>query len=100
MRRARPVLAAAALLLVTGCTSDDSSGPGYVSGGEDGASPEAAAQVYADALASGDFADVSFVGGEDPAAVGEEYATIVNGLGELEPTVSVADVSERAGAET
>jgi cell division protein FtsI/penicillin-binding protein 2 len=100
MRRARPVLAAAALLLVTGCTSDDSSGPGDVSGGEDGASPEAAAQVYADALASGDFADVSFGDGDDPAAVGEEYATTVKGLGELEPTVSVADVSEQAGAET
>ncbi len=90
---------AVGLAALTGCTSDDSSGPGAPTGGEDGASPEAAAQVYADALASGDFADVSFADGGEPAAVGEEYAATVEGLGELTPTVSVADVAEKAGSD-
>ena len=38
--------------------------------------PDGAAQTMADALASGDFADVGF-SSADPAAVTEEYAAVV-----------------------
>ncbi|MEO6509777.1 MAG: penicillin-binding transpeptidase domain-containing protein [Nocardioides sp.] len=95
--RVRRVIVVGAVLVLTACTSQDSSSPGDPTGGADGASPQAAAQVYADALASGDFAEVSFADGGDPAAVAEEYAATVEGLGRLTPTVSVADVAEKDG---
>ncbi len=100
MRVRRILVVAAAGLLLTACTSDDSGGPDAPTGGADSGSPEAAAQAYADALASGDFADVAFADGGDPATVGEEYAAIVAGLGKLTPTVSVADVAEKEGTST
>jgi len=88
--RARRVLAHLAALSLLGtvmsaCT-DDSSGPG--GDGEPG-SAAAAAETLAAALAGGDFAAVAFAD-DDPAAVGEEYALTVEGLGKLTPTVTVA----------
>ena len=91
--RVRRFLLVGAALLLTACTSDESSGPGDPTAGADGGSPEAAAQELAGALVTGDFAGVAF-DGNDPAAVGEEYATTVEGLGDITPTVTVADVTE------
>ena len=97
MRR-RPVLVQLAGLFLaltglTACTGDDASRPPE-SG--DISSPDGAARTLADALASGDFADVGF-GSADPAAVTEEYAAVVEGLEDLTPTVTLADVSEPSG---
>ena len=71
-------------------------GPGAGSGSDSGTALEAAAGSLADALASGDFSAVGFTSA-DPQAVGEEYAATVEGLEDLEPTVTVADVSEPSG---
>jgi hypothetical protein len=83
-------LACAAL---TACTADDSANP---TGGADAPSAEGAAQDLAEALATGDFTDVGF-SSADPAAVGEEYAATVDGMQDLTPSVTLADVSEPSG---
>jgi cell division protein FtsI/penicillin-binding protein 2 len=94
----------AAACLVTGslvaCTSGDSadSGPGGGSGGDGSTALDAAATALGAALASGDFTAVGFTD-SDPAAVGEEYAKTVVGLGDLEPTVTLADLSQPSGDE-
>ena len=87
-----------ALSALVACTSDDSGDPGGGTGGgsDTGTAVEAAAGALADALASGDFTAVGFTT-TDPQAVGEEYAATVEGLEDLEPTVTVADVSEPSG---
>ena len=82
-----------ALTSLTACTGDEASTPPE-SG--DTSSPDAAAQTLADALVSGDFGDVAFTS-DDPAAVTDEYATVVEGLEDLTPTVTLADVSEPSG---
>ena len=82
-----------ALTSLAACTGDDSGTPPE-SG--DISSPDGAAQTLADALASGDFGDVGFTSA-DPAAVTEEYATVVEGLEDLTPTVTLADVSAPSG---
>ena len=82
-----------ALTSLTACTGDEASTPPE-SG--DTSSPDGAAQTLADALASGDFGDVGFTSA-DPAAVTDEYATVVEGLEDLTPTVTLADVSEPSG---
>ena len=79
-----------ALTSLTACSGDDARTPPQ-SG--DISSPDGAAQTLADALASGDFGDVGF-GSTEPTAVTEEYATIVEGLEDLTPTVILADLSE------
>src|SRR5829696_7704725 len=79
-----------ALMSLAACSGDDASTP---AGSGDTSSPDGAAQALAEALASGDFAPVGF-DSADPAAVTEEYATIVEGLEGLTPTVFLADVSE------
>ncbi len=77
------------------CTGDDSSTPPGIG---DVTTADGAAQALADGLASGEFADVAFAEA-DPAAVGEEYAKTIEGLGEVTPSVTVADVAEKADAD-
>ena len=83
---------------LTSCTAGDpdSSGPRRQRRNRPGTALEAAAGALADALASGDFSDVGFTDA-DPQAVGEEYAATVEGLEDLEPTVTVADVADPSG---
>ena len=78
----RTVLAAALLTLpLAGCSAvEEASGP----------DPADAAERLADGLASGDLSGVGFT--EEGA--GDAYAEVVEGLGEVEPTVAVEDVSE------
>ena len=99
-RRVLVQLAALSLALsaLVACTSDDSGDPrgGTGRGSNSGTPVEAAAGALADALASGDFTAVGFTSA-DPQAVGEEYAATVEGLEELVPSVTVADVSEPSG---
>ncbi|MGZ5405254.1 MAG: penicillin-binding transpeptidase domain-containing protein, partial [Nocardioides sp.] len=80
MRRTLPLCA---LLLLTSCSNplDPDSGP----------DPEPVATALAEGLASGDLTDVSFTG---DAAAAQDYDAIVEGMGEIAPTVSVAEVSE------
>ena len=47
-------------------------------------------------MESGDFAAVGF-SDTDAQTVGDEYAATVEGLEDLEPTVTVADVSDPSG---
>ena len=84
--------------VLTSCTSGDpdDSGPGDSGGTDEATALEAAAGALADALASGDFSDVAFTSA-DPQAVGEEYAATVEGLEDLEPTVTVAEVADASG---
>ncbi len=91
-RRARPwrsgwATGIALLLLVGGCTSDDPEDKG-----PELPSAEPTAQALAAGLASGDFSGVAVAAG-DPAVVGQEYADVVAGLGDLEPTVTLAGVA-------
>jgi cell division protein FtsI/penicillin-binding protein 2 len=93
------VVVSVVVSLVTACTSggDDPDATAGTGGGSDsGTALEAAAGALADALASGDFAPVGFTG-TDPRAVEEEYAATVEGLEDLEPTVTLADVAEPSG---
>src|SRR5215218_6198400 len=96
VRRVVATAASVAVALTTvACTGDDSSSPA----GEkpDTSAVQTSAATLAEGLATGDFAEVAFADGGDPAAVGEEYATTVEGLGELTPTVDVAGVEEKEG---
>jgi cell division protein FtsI/penicillin-binding protein 2 len=79
------------VLLLTGCTDalEEVSGP----------DPEPVAEALADGLAAGDLADVP-VAGDGAAAADKELAGIVEGMGELTPSVSVADVTEADGTAT
>jgi cell division protein FtsI/penicillin-binding protein 2 len=89
------LLAAVSLVLaaLTACTAGDSGEP---TGGDEAPSAEGAAQALADALTTGDFTDVGFTSAA-PAAVGEEYAVTVDGMQDLTPSVTLADVSEPSG---
>ncbi len=77
-----------ALLFLTACSNpiDADSGP----------DPEPVAAALADGLAAGDLAEVPFAG---EAKAREDYPAIVEGMG-IEPTVSVADLSESDGSAT
>ena len=82
---ARPVLALLVLAALSGCT-----------GGEDqpdGESAEVTVQALAEALAEGDFAGVDFTD-HTPEQVAAEHAAVVEGLGEVEPTVAPGVVEE------
>ena len=82
MSRTLPVAAAVLALAFTSCSGlEDATGP----------DPEPVAEQLAEGLAAGDLGDVP-VSGEEP--VTEEYTEIVEGLGDLTPTVVVEDVSE------
>jgi len=89
MIRALPGVAL--VLLLTGCSDplEQVSGP----------DPEPVAEALADGLAAGDLAEVP-VGGDGAAAAGEELAAIVEGMGEIAPSVSVAEVSESGDTAT
>ena len=93
VRRSVALLTAVAVVSATAaCTGDSSEQP--QSG--DTSSPDGAAQTLADALVSGDFAEVGFTD-EDPAAVSEQYAATVEGMSDLVPTVTLADVADEEG---
>lgn len=79
-----------ALLLLSACSNplEQDSGP----------DPEPVAAALADGLATGDLTDVSFAG---DTALAKDYEAIVAGMGEVSPTVEVAEVSEVSqGGET
>ncbi|GAA4705991.1 penicillin-binding transpeptidase domain-containing protein [Nocardioides conyzicola] len=65
-----------------------------------GPDPDKAADALASALESGDFADVAFTGEQTPDLVAADYAEVVDGMGDLEPTVTAGGVSERGGTAT
>lgn len=78
----------ALVLLAAGCTSAGDDG-GNGDGG-DGGALEATATALASALVSGEFADVAFT--EDTSQqVQADYADVVEGMGELPPTVAAGD---------
>ncbi len=82
---ARPVLALLVLAALSGCT-----------GGEDqpdAESAEATVQALAEALVEGDFADLDF-SDHTPEQVAAEHAAVVEGLGDVEPTVAPGVVEE------
>ncbi|MEJ7796293.1 MAG: penicillin-binding transpeptidase domain-containing protein [Nocardioides sp.] len=58
---------------------------------DSGPDPEPVATALADGLAAGDLTDVTFTG---DAGAAKEYDAIAEGMGELSPTVAVAEVSE------
>jgi cell division protein FtsI/penicillin-binding protein 2 len=64
------------------------------SGEDSGPDPEEAADALAEAFVSGDFTDVAVADDRDPAGVADEYAEVVDGMGDLTPTVSAGDVQE------
>jgi cell division protein FtsI/penicillin-binding protein 2 len=99
VRRLVALLVAVAVTASTAACSGDSSEPPEPG---DTTSADGAAQTLADALASGDFAQVGVADG-DPQAVADEYAATIEGMRDLVPTVTVADVSgpaEDGGAAT
>ncbi len=86
------VCAVAVALTGAACTGDSSEPP--PSG--DTTSADAAAQTLADALVSGDFAQVGF-SDQDQAAITEQYAATVEGMEGLAPSVTVAEVGDPQG---
>jgi hypothetical protein len=79
--------ATALALLLAGCSSGDS-----------GPDPEPAADALAQGLASGDLSGVAFAG-TTPATADKQYADLVSGMGEAEPTVTVESVDSRGDTE-
>ncbi|MDF1604372.1 penicillin-binding transpeptidase domain-containing protein [Nocardioides sp. YIM 152315] len=77
-------LALAASSLVACSGSDEGSGP----------DPEEAADALAEAFVSGDFSAVGLAADRDEAGVADEYAEVVDGMGDLTPTVAAGDVQE------
>ncbi|KQW47721.1 penicillin-binding protein [Nocardioides sp. Root1257] len=91
----RPLVSIAALVLfagaLAGCDAKDKvTGP----------DPDKAADALAAALATGDFADVAFTDDQTPTAVGADYAEVVDGLGDLTPTVTAGGVEEDGDSAT
>lgn len=78
----RTLTAVAALLLMVACTNPLQ---------ESGPDPEPVATALGDALAAGDLSGVTFAG-EGPLA--KDYDTIVAGMGEVAPSVTLTEVSE------
>jgi cell division protein FtsI/penicillin-binding protein 2 len=66
---------------------------------DDGPDPDQAADALGAALASGEFADVEF-SDETPEAVTTQYRKIVEGMGDVTPTVDVGEVEESDGTAT
>ncbi|MCD4533204.1 penicillin-binding protein [Nocardioides sp. cx-169] len=83
----------ALLLLLAACDSSTGSGDG---GGPDA---DEAVAALAGALGSGEFSDVAFTQ-VTPQAVSADYAEVVEGMGEVEPTVEVGDVSAQSDTAT
>ena len=83
-------LSVVVLGLLTGCEATEKvTGP----------DPDDAAEALATALASGDFAEVPLTG-ETPEAAARVRVEVLEGLGELEPTVELIDVQESDDAAT
>ena len=62
-----------------------------------GPDPDETATALADALGTGDFSAVTFADGTTADEVGKEYAEVVDGLGDLTPSVT-ADTIETDGS--
>jgi cell division protein FtsI/penicillin-binding protein 2 len=73
--------------LLAGCTGGGDDGPDP----DTGPSPQAAAEALAAGLQSGDLSEVAF-DAETAESAQASYDEVVAGLGELTPTVTVADV--------
>jgi cell division protein FtsI/penicillin-binding protein 2 len=80
------------LLLLTGCSGGD---------GEDEANAEGAADDLAASLEAGEFGDVELAGATSKE-VEQDYAATIEGMGELEPTVTVegAEVADDGNTAT
>jgi len=78
----------ALLLVLVGCSG----------GGDEEEAADASADALAAALESGDFADVE-LGGGSAKSVEKDYAATVEGMGGLEPTVSVEGIEEAEGGD-
>jgi len=59
-----------------------------------GPDADKAADALASALASGKLADVAFTGDQTPEQVTADYTAVVEGMGDLTPTVTAGGVSE------
>ena len=59
--------------------------------------PDETATALADAFGTGDFSAVTFADGTTADEVGKEYAEVVDGLGDLTPSVT-ADTIETDGS--
>ena len=84
------ILLAALLVALSACDQVDTvTGP----------DPSEAAAALADAVGSGDFSDVAFTD-TTPEDVTKEYDAVVEGMGDVEPVVTAADVDEGDGTAT
>lgn len=59
-----------------------------------GPDPDKAADALASALASGNLTDVAFTGDQTPEQVTTDYTAVVEGMGDLTPTVTAGGVKE------
>ncbi|MFC7495424.1 MULTISPECIES: penicillin-binding transpeptidase domain-containing protein [unclassified Nocardioides] len=84
MRLLLPIVALTLTGSLVACSGDEDSGP----------DPEEAAGALAEAFVSGDFAGVGLPADRDAAGVADEYAEVVDGMGDLTPVVSAGDVQE------
>jgi hypothetical protein len=89
----RSLLSAAVLVLATGSlvacdAAEKVSGP----------DPGEAADTLAAALASGDFTEVALAGEQTAQQVGADYRAVVEGMGDLTPTVTAGAVQEEGDA--
>ncbi len=94
MRSLVPI--AAALLVATSLMGCDAA----KEAADPGPDPDQAADALAAAMVSGDFTDVALAGGQTPSEVGADYAAVVKGMGDLEPTVTAGGVEEDGDAAT
>jgi transpeptidase family protein/penicillin-binding protein/MecA-like transpeptidase family protein len=67
-------------------------------GGDSGPDPQPTADALAQGLASGDLSDVTFEG-SSAAAVQQQYADLVSGLGGVKPAVTVVDVAKKGDSD-
>src|SRR5690349_7734840 len=91
----RPLVPAVAGLLLAGSLTA-CSGPAELTGPD----PDEAADALAGALASGDFGEVALAGEQTTAQVGADYAAVIEGMGDLTPTVTAGEVEEQDGQAT
>lgn len=86
MRSLRPAVAGILVLgALTACSAADKvTGP----------DADEAADTLAEALATGDFGDVALASGQTVDEAATAYASVVEGMGDLTPTVSAGDVTE------
>ncbi|WP_395658604.1 penicillin-binding transpeptidase domain-containing protein [Nocardioides sp.] len=87
---------AAVVVLVLGTAALTACDPAEKVSGPD---PDDAATALAAALTSGDFSDVA-VAGATPEAVTKDYAQVVDGMGDVAPTVTSEGADETGGSAT